>query len=171
MITNTRETVVGVFSDRAQAEKAVTELRKVGITDGQIGVITDKHDAHGAETSTSAKLAKGAEMSAATGAGVGALWALGIAAAIFPPLGFVAGGTLLAVLTSAGIGAAAATVAGALINLGLSEGEAKYYEGELKSGRTLVTVKAGERYMETSSILRRFGAYDMETKGSAPATI
>jgi hypothetical protein len=102
----------------------------------------------------------------ATGAGVGTLWALGIAAAIFPPLGVVAGGTLMAVLASAAAGAAAAGLAGALIGLGVPDDEAKYFEGEIKAGRTLVTVKAGSRYDDALNILRQSGGYDMAVKRS-----
>jgi hypothetical protein len=104
---------------------------------------------------------------------VGALWALGIAAAVFPPLGVVAGGTLMAVLASAAAGAAAAGLAGALIGLGLPEDEANYFEGEIKAGRTLVTVKAEGRYDEALSLLRQSGGYDMtvnrSSSGNAPS--
>jgi hypothetical protein len=58
-------------------------------------------------------------------------------------------------------GAAAGGLLGALAGLGIPEEEARYYEGEFKSGRTLVTVKAGDRYDEAWRILERFGAYDV----------
>jgi uncharacterized protein (TIGR02271 family) len=47
--------------------------------------------------------------------------------------------------------------------MGIPEDEAEYYEGEFKSGRTIVTVKADGRYDEASNILRRFGAYEKST--------
>ena len=67
---------------------------------------------------------------------------------------------LVSVLASAVSGAVIAGIAGALIGLGIPEEEATYYEGEFKSGRTLVTVQAPGRYEEVRDILRRYGAYD-----------
>jgi len=170
--TVTRTTAVGVFGDRASAQRAVDDLKRAGFRDDQIGIITQKADEHTttAGRDTGSKAAEGAAIGAATGAGVGALWALGIAASIFPPLGIVAGGTLMAVLASAGAGAAVASLVGALVGLGIPEEEATFYEGEVKAGRTLVTVKADVRYDEAAAILRRFGAYDMATRSSAAAT-
>src|SRR4051794_40542331 len=108
-----RTTAVGVFSDRAEAQRAVEALKQAGFRDDQIGVVTQRQDEGGAvvERPTGTKAAEGAAIGAAAGAGVGALWALGIAASILPPLGFVVGGTLMAVLASAGTGAAIASLA------------------------------------------------------------
>jgi len=172
MAAANRTTVVAAFPSRAEAQKAVAELRRAGFRDDQIGVITQKHDetAPVAETASGSKAATGAAVGAATGGGVGALWALGIVAGLFPPLGVVAGGTLMAVLASAGAGAAVASVAGALIGLGIPEEEAHYFEGEVKAGRTLLTVKADGRYDEAVAILRRFGGYDMSTPTAATAS-
>jgi uncharacterized protein (TIGR02271 family) len=50
------------------------------------------------------------------------------------------------------------------------EEEAQYYEGEFKSGRTLVTVKAGQRYDDARSILQRDGAYDVHNERGTGAT-
>jgi uncharacterized protein (TIGR02271 family) len=171
MAVTKRETVVGVFPNRTEAQQAVAELRRAGFRDDQIGVITQKHDESTPTVTTGAgsKAAEGAAIGAAAGAGAGALWALGIAAGIFPPLGIVAGGTLMAILASAGAGAAVASVAGALIGLGIPEEEATFYEGEVKSGRTLVTIKAGGRYDDAVAIIRRFGGYDKSTAPAAPA--
>ncbi len=166
MATVNRTTAVGVFPDRAEAERAVAELKRAGFRDDQIGVVTQKADERGTAVHKEAgsKAGEGAAIGAATGAGVGVAWALGIAAGIFPPLGVVAGGTLMAILASAGAGAVAAGIAVALIGLGIPEEEARYYEGEVKAGRTLVTVKADGRYDEAVAVLRRFGSYDMASR-------
>jgi len=168
-MTENRITAVCAFNDRAEAQKAVAALKSANFRDSEIGVVTQKHDQDGNATvdASGSKAATGAGIGLATGAGVGTLWALGIAAAVFPPLGVVAGGTLMAVLASAAAGAAAAGLAGALIGLGLPENEAKYFEGEIKAGRTLVTVKAAGRYDEALNILRQSGGYDMSVKRSA----
>jgi uncharacterized protein (TIGR02271 family) len=51
--------------------------------------------------------------------------------------------------------------------------EAEYYEGEVKSGRTLVAVRADGRYSEAQRLLRQHGAYDIESReaGSAARTV
>jgi hypothetical protein len=48
---------------------------------------------------------------------------------------------------------------GLLDRLALPGHEAMYYETELQRGRTIVTVKAGERYQQADDILRQFGSY------------
>ena len=164
MNANIRSTVVGVFPDRSRAQEAVDALKLAGFREDQLGVAT-RNDTKEPwpDYDTGLKVAEGAAIGAATGAGVGALWGLGVAAQLFPPLGIVAGGTLMALLASAGTGAALATVVGALVGLGVPEDEAGYYEGELKGGRTLVTVRADGRYDEAWNILARYGAYNRLT--------
>ena len=80
---------------------------------------------------------------------------------------FIAGGLLATVLTGAGVGAAAGGLIGGLTGLGLSEDEAKHYEGEFKAGRPVVTVNAGDRYSEAADILRRSGGRGYESAGAA----
>ena len=62
--------------------------------------------------------------------------------------------------TEAPEGAAAGAIVDALAALGIPEEEARFYEGELKSGRTIVTVKGDKRSGEAERILRRHGADD-----------
>lgn len=91
---------------------------------------------------------------------------LGAAAALLiPGLGpAIAGGILTAVLGGAAIGAVTGGLIGALTNMGVPENEARFYQDELRAGRTLVTVQAGDRYDEALAILRRNGAYDATTR-------
>jgi uncharacterized protein (TIGR02271 family) len=53
--------------------------------------------------------------------------------------------------------------------MGVPEEEARYYDQEFRSGRTLVTVKADGRYDEAQALLRRYGAYDVTSQGGAAA--
>jgi hypothetical protein len=166
-------TIVGVFLDRNRAQRAVNELRRVDFREDQIGVITRTE--HGippaeewpADIATNSKVAEATAIGAATGAGIGALWALGIAASVLPPVGpVIAGGTLAAVIASAAGAGVVGTIVGALIGLGIPEEEARYYEQEFAAGRTLVTVRPEGRYEEAFTILRSNGAYDMQTNAS-----
>jgi hypothetical protein len=50
--------------------------------------------------------------------------------------------------------------------MGVSEDDARYYDTEFRSGRTLVTVRSMGRAEEAMGILRRFGAYDVSKRGA-----
>lgn len=168
--SSTMTTLVGVFTNRTNAQAAIRELKALGFRDDQVGVISQGNEHRGVGDSDSvddgSNMAEGAAIGAATGAGVGALWALGIAAGALPAIGpVIAGGLLASVLASAAGGAAAAGLIGALIGLGIPEDEAKFYEGEVKSGRTLVTVRATHNAAEVSDVFRRHGGYDIHNRG------
>jgi hypothetical protein len=60
--------------------------------------------------------------------------------------------------------AVAGGIAGALVGLGVPENEAKYYDEEFRNGRTLLTVKADERYADGRDIARQRRGYDYETR-------
>ena len=167
----TRDVAVGVFSDRTQAQQAVAELKRNGFTENEIGV-TSRHEegtvAGDSESGTGTKADEGALAGLATGAGVGALWGLGILAGVIPGIGpAIAGGTLGVLLSSAAAGAATAGLAGALIGLGIPEEDASFYQDEFKAGRSIVTVK-GARHAEASAILNRFGGYDAQAPRGTP---
>ena len=84
----------------------------------------------------------------------------------YRPIGpILAVGPLAAALISAVGGAAAAGVAGALIGWGIPEEDAKYYEGEVKAGRFLVTVDATGRKDDPYGVFTKHGGYN---RASAP---
>jgi len=168
MTVSTRSTVVGVFADQRHARKAAQELKDAGFREDQIGVVAQAQDASATgtlkEEEHGSHVVGGAVTGVVAGAGVGALWCLGIVTLGIPAIGpVIAGGVFAAILASAAGGALIAGIAGALIGLGIPEEEAHYYEGEFKTGRTLVTVKADNRYDEAWKILHRNGAYNKTT--------
>ncbi|MCX6022356.1 MAG: hypothetical protein NTZ05_11630 [Chloroflexi bacterium] len=61
-----------------------------------------------------------------------------------------------------GILAATGGLVAGLMDMGVSEDEARYYQGEFESGRTLVMVRAGGRYSEAAAIMRNSGADDIK---------
>ena len=174
MATQQRSTVVGVFHDHKEADRAVNDLLQAGFRNDQIGV-AGRH----AESTTHAAVAgsdegshagTGAVTGALAGAGLGGLVGLGILAGIIPAIGpVIAGGTLAALLANAAGGAAIGTLAGSLMGAGVPEDEAKYYHNEFEQGRIIVTVKADGRGDEATAILRRHGAYDMQSSGTSVA--
>jgi hypothetical protein len=184
-MTTQRATVVGVFTDPDRARAAVSDLRQAGFRDDQIGLITRTADS--AETAlhasthqqfkektglkhdpTHSHWEEGAAVGAAAGAATGVGLGLAVAAGLIPGLGPVlAGGTLVAILASAGTGAAVGSILGGLVGLGVPEEEASYYDTEFKSGRTIVTVRADERSADAWNMLVRHGAYDYERRDDA----
>jgi hypothetical protein len=170
MSTNPRSTIVGLFADRSDAQRAVNELRRANFREDQIGILI-RGEHHGippaevpsADAATHSKITEGAAIGAATGAGIGTLWALGIVAGALPAIGpVVAGGIFMSIIASASGAAAVGTVVGALVGLGIPEEEARYYDIEFAAGRTLVTVNPEGRNVEADAILRRNGSYDMQ---------
>ncbi len=169
MTTTGRSTVVGVFEDRAAAERAIDELRRAGFNDDQIGyVVRDNRGTTDTVTGGQKTLAgEGAATGAISGGVVGGV--LGAAAALLIP-GFgpaIAGGILATTLGGAAIGAAAGGILGALVGMGIPEEEARYYQGAFEAGRVLVTVQAPGRQREALDMLQRNGAYDATTRSEA----
>src|SRR6187399_3033994 len=156
-------TTVGVFPNRESAEKAITDLKKAGYRDEQIGLVA--RDASGKPVKTDGagktNAGEGAAIGAAAGAGAMALGSLAVSFGVIPVIGpILAVGPLAAALISAAGGAAVAGIAGALIGWGIPEEDAKYYEGEVKAGRFLVTVDRDDRMDDTRGTFTRHGGYD-----------
>jgi hypothetical protein len=172
MTAPTRSVVVGVFNDRDDAERAIEALRRRGFTDDQIGFAARDHrDREGTIRSSedTGDAGEGAATGALTGGVVGGVLGA-IATGLIPGIGPVlAGGLLAGILGGAVAGAAAGGLIGALAGMGVPEEDARYYNEEFESGRTLVTVKDQGRYDEARSILQEHGAYDVENRGSTAA--
>jgi hypothetical protein len=178
MTIDRQSTVVGVFETHDRAQQAVNELLRRGFTESQIGMASRQAGspttgragtmlANSTGDAESTYAGEGTAAGFAAGAGVGALWGLGIIAGVLPVIGpAIAGGTLAAVLTSAAAGAATAGIAGGLVGLGISKDDAEFYDSEVRSGRTLVTVTAGQREIEAREVLGRLGAYDVASRNS-----
>jgi uncharacterized protein (TIGR02271 family) len=158
-----RSTVVGVFDNRSDAERAADDLRAAGFSDTSIGIAVRDGDSAGTHADTGSNAAGGA----ATGAVVGGI--LGAAAALLIPgigpvlaIGTLGGTVLAGAAAGAGLGA----LAGALIGMGVPEEEAEYYQGEFEAGRTIVTVRVDSpmQFEQARDVMRRYGAYDVENR-------
>ncbi|HEX4592118.1 MAG TPA: general stress protein, partial [Gemmataceae bacterium] len=127
-MTIQRATVIGVFSDRSRAQAAVQDLRQAGFRDDQIGIVSRSDTATGAVShgqykertgpggdATNTHWEEGLGVGAAAGAATGVGLGLAVAAGLIPGIGpVILGGTLAAILASAGTGAAAGAVIGGL---------------------------------------------------------
>jgi len=154
--------VAGLFTDRKDAERAINELKSMGFTGDEIGVAMRDRTAQGEMVEdTGSRAAEGATAGAVGGGVLGGLagFLAGIGALAIPGIGpIVAGGILATTLAGAGLGAAVGGIAGALIGMGIPEEEAHHFDAGVRSGGTLVTVKADNRAAEAASVLERYGA-------------
>jgi hypothetical protein len=173
-----RTTLVGIFDSVEGARRAVEELHRAGFGDHQITMVhhhtpegdvevTDLDAAKAAQVSGETKEAPASALGAVTGALVGG--AVAAASMAIPGLGAV---TLLGSLIGTGVLAGVATgvvggavgggIVGALVGLDFPEHEARLYEQELKAGRALVGVRAGDRSNEAWDIIRLNGGRELE---------
>jgi uncharacterized membrane protein len=155
----TGRTVVGMFTNRHDAEAAIRELKAADFRDDQIGVALQNREEQAdlMETTASRSAAEGAAKGAVSGSLVGGLIGL-LGSLLVPGVGpIVVGGVLASTLTGAGIGAATGGIIGALVALGVPETDARHFDEGLRSGRTLVAVGAGARTPEALVILDRHG--------------
>ena len=139
--------VTAVFEDQTRAEGAVTELRRLGVTDTELSFIARSEEeavAAGASADTAGKrVAKGA----AAGAGAGLLF--GLAALAIPGVGpLVTAGVLASALGTTGgalaagaiVGGTSGAIAGGLSKAGYSQEESDFYGPAVESGGVLVAV-------------------------------
>lgn len=117
---------------------------------------------------------------AATGAGTGMLlggalgWAAGIGALAIPGLGpFIAAGPIMAALSGAAIGSATGGLTGGLIGLGMTEHEAKEYEGDLRNGKAFISVDVdnAQEAHRAKEVLARDGAERIAVKNLNGSTL
>lgn len=163
-------TVVGVFTDRAAAESAVGALEQAGFTNEHIGYAGHGEALREGETVAregadhAGGALKGAAGGSLTGGVVGGILGA-LATALIPGIGpVIAGGLLAGVVAGAVAGGAIGGLTGALTGMGVSKEDAAYYDQEFRSGRTIVTVDAGDRRAEAEAIMREHGAYNAASR-------
>jgi hypothetical protein len=153
-------TAVGYFRDRTSGDAAFDELVQRGFDRDDISIL-----GRGREGATGLMDIHD-HVTAGEGAAVGGIAGLliGVAAMLIPGIGpIVAIGPITAALTGAvtgGItGAVVGGIAGALIDAGVPEEEAHYYDERFQQGGILLTVHADDlRYDEARTIMQRHGA-------------
>lgn len=167
MAMTTRATMVGVFHTRAEAIDAMNALRNAGFREDQIGfAVRTEGDIADMNPDMIPARQHDDGPGAAGGALTGAIAGGATAALMVPAIGpVIAGGIFAAALLGAAVGAAAGGVLGSLINLDVSEDDARIYEQEMREGRGIVIVRAGDRSDEAAVILERAGAFDIDALG------
>src|SRR5687768_12492912 len=160
--TGQGSTVVGLFRNQVDAERAIQRLKHEGFSENQIGVaMRDRGQQKELIEGTGTQAAEGAATGAISGGVLGGVIGLlaGVGALAIPGVGpIIAGGTLASTLAGAGIGAAAGGLLGALVGMGIPEEDAKHFDEGFRAGGTLVTVNAGNRADEARICLFESGA-------------
>jgi hypothetical protein len=153
-------TAVGYFRDRAAADAAYDALLQRGFARDDLSAV-----GRGSEGGGLADAPHDAHVTAGQGAAVGGLTGLliGAAALMVPGLGPIIGvGPVIAALT----GLVTGGIVGALIDAGLGEEAARYYDTRLREGGVLLAVRADDdRYGAAQAILQEHGA-DVHGEGS-----
>ncbi len=137
--------VTGVFTNRANAEQAVSQLEAIGVTEDQISIVmTDeargKHFGLKESSKADEGVAAGAGIGGLIGAIAGAVLSAGALA--IPGLNLVVSGAIISGLAGLGAGAVSGGLVGGLIGSGIPEHEATLLEKEIRSGNVLLAVEA-----------------------------
>jgi uncharacterized protein (TIGR02271 family) len=167
------KTVVGLFDDVREAEAVVGQITELGVARDQISIARQDSSASGGTRTRAAEdesAMSGVAGGAATGAVVGG--AAGLIASLtslaIPGFGpILAAGPIIATLTGAGIGAAAGGLVGALVDAGVPESEAEYYNEGVRRGGTLVSVRTDDANAQRiADVMNRHNAIDVEERAA-----
>ena len=168
--------VSAVFDDRADAQRAVQELRSAGVDEGAISIVgrpdddsryrSDEHD-DGAS--------KGSVAGSAAAGGVGGAL-LGIGAMAIPGVGpLAAAGAIAASAAATGgaVGAAVGATGGAIARMltdhDVDGRDAEYFEEHIERGGTFVSVdtrRANADRAEVRSILQNCGGHNASSRNA-----
>jgi hypothetical protein len=154
----TGPSVLSLFPDSSGAEAAVRELKQIGFTDQEIGVLMQEP---GKATFDSDNEEGGREPEGTAAVDenlAGGLIGL-LATLLIRGMGpLLLGGVLASTLAGAGVSAAASGFMSIVMGLGASPVGAEYFERGVRNGGILVTVNAAERTSEVVALLEKHGA-------------
>lgn len=149
------KTVIGVFTSRESAEKAVKELRTAGF-DREISILAK--DSEEPNRFNNGTAATGAISGGVLGGIAGIM--LGAGALAIPGMGAVIAAGPIAGLLS---GAATGGIAGSLVDWGIPKDRGDFYEGEVKHGNIVAAVKTADTKVDkASAILKHHGTQNLE---------
>lgn len=171
-----KKIVFGLFTDTEVADRAINHVHtELHIAKDEISFVykdKDGQEISGAgDDESDTTTAEGAASGATTGGLIGAAVGLVGVAGLLGPLGpvVVAGplATFLGITGSAGAvigtgvaGAAVGGLVGALVNLGVSESQARNYEERVDAGDVLISIHS-HRSDEVADILREYNAEEI----------
>ena len=151
-------TVLSLFPDSSGAESAVRELKQIGFTDQEIGVLMQEPGkaTFDSDNEPGGRESEGTE--AVDESLAGGLIGL-LATLLIPGMGpLLLGGVLASTLAGAGVDAAASGLMSIVMGLGATRAAAEYCERGVQNGGILVTLNAAERTSEVVALLEKYGA-------------
>ncbi|MBA3661931.1 MAG: hypothetical protein H0W64_09395 [Gammaproteobacteria bacterium] len=159
-MTNKNKLTTEIFDDKEAAENAYRDAIKQGYKPEEINVLMSSdtrkkyYDSDLVTKETGDKsmegLAIGGALGGTIGGTIGAIAAIGTSL-VFPGLGLIIAGPLVAGLAGAGAGSISGGLIGALVGWGIPEERAKVYEQGIKSGGIVLGVNetTGRGNLET----------------------
>lgn len=161
------KTVVGIFENHKDAEKAAKLVKEEGLRTSDISIVA-KQEGSGQDyqnfegqdyTMTNDNVSDGVVTGGFLGGLAGLL--IGAGTMVVPGIGIIAAAGPITGLIS---GAITGGIVGGLVDLGIPEDESKDYESDIKEGKILWSMRSEEKYVDrVKSILRTCGAYDINT--------
>ena len=163
--------VFGIYSDRADAEEGVENLRRAGFRNTDVSVLFPENPGtkdFGHEKNT--KAPEGATSGAVAGGITGGVlgWLTGIGLLAIPGIGpFIAAGPIFTALAGVGAVGTLGGMIGAMIGCGIPEYEAKRYEGRIREGGVLLSVHCDSAawVKKAKAILETTGAQEVAAAG------
>lgn len=150
-------TVVGVFDRVDYAEKAAREIKERGLRTDDISILVkngDETESRDAEGMVNDNISNGAVTGGVIGGLAGLLIGAGLVA--IPGLGIIAAAGPITGLIG---GAATGGIIGGLVDMGIPEEESKKYEGDIRGGKVVFTMRTDEEKVEdVRNILQSNGA-------------
>lgn len=147
--------VVGVFTERGAADRALEQLQNAGFSNEQIRF--EQQEATPGPFATPGGVTGGGLTGVPASAG-GMASTPASADTLHEPK---RPGGLIGGIKRLFAGRTDARIADDLVAMGVSQEEANYYQNEFELGRTIITVDAGDRRGDALAILRENGAYDI----------
>lgn len=147
IVADQQPMLTAVFRDRHNASHAHLFLIQRGFTASDINVLMSNttrqllqdDPRHNVGSLATEGVATGGAIGTGIGAGLAAIAAIGTSV-VFPGLGLIVAGPLLAAFAGGGAGAVAGGILGGLIGAGIPESNAEAYEEVLKSGGVVIGV-------------------------------
>jgi hypothetical protein len=161
---NKGASIFGIYATRAGVENAVNSLKLADYDRSNISVLSlfNKDAALESGLRSSESTAAGAASGAVAGGVLGSIVGIGLLG--IPGVGpFLAVGPVVAALSFAGAASAFGGIAGGLIAMGVSDVEAKKYEGKIRKSGILLSIQhlSPNSSNQAREILARTGAEDI----------
>lgn len=158
------KTIVAVFNDQDNAQRAAEEIKEQGLRIDDISIVAKQVDEESKESITMQQdtgegnsmemkndnISDGVITGGILGGAAGLL--IGAGSMVIPGLGIIAAAGPITGLLS---GAVTGGIVGSLIDLGIPENKSKEYETNIKEGKILFSMKVEEdKIDEVSTVLR-----------------